>query len=272
MTQYIHLLANNSITLPTDLWVPATKKILPQQADQYAIGIARNVFRNKFEFSVEGYYKRMQNVIEYKEGADYVTSSRNETWQDQVTNGTAEAYGLEVLLQKKTGRFTGWMAYTWAWSYRTLPEVNFGKKFPYKYDRRHDLHLVGMYKLRKNIELTGVWTYQSPQPFTIPLADYEIVQDPVRYPNWYNSNNSVEYVNGRNNVRIASYHRLDLGVNFIRHKRNGNIRTWNVSVLNAYNQKNAFFYILNTYHGREAKLTGTTLLPIMPSFSYNLKF
>ena len=272
MTQYIHLLANNSITLPTDLWVPATKKILPQQADQYAIGIARNVFRNKFEFSVEGYYKRMRNIIEYKEGADYVTSSRNETWQDQVTTGTGEAYGLEVLLQKKTGRFTGWMAYTLAWSYRTLPEVNFGKRFPYKYDRRHDLHLVGMYKLRKNIELTGVWTYQSAQPYTVPLAEYEIVQDPVRYPNWYNSNNSVEYINGRNNIRIAPFHRLDLGVNFIRHKRNGNIRTWNVSVLNAYNQKNAFFYLLDTAHGKEARLTGTTLLPIMPSFSYNLKF
>lgn len=273
MTQYIHLLANNSITLPTDLWVPATKKILPQQADQYAIGIARNVFRNKFEFSVEGYYKRMQNVIEYKEGADYVASSRNESWQEQVTNGTGEAYGLEVLLQKKTGRFTGWMAYTWASSYRTLPEVNFGKRFPYKYDRRHDLHLVGMYKLRKNIELTGVWTFQSAQPFTIPLAEYEIVRDPVRPVNGYNLDN-IEYINGRNNLRIAPFHRLDLGVNFIRHKRNGNIRTWNVSVLNAYNQKNAFFYLLDTYHKerKEAVLTGTTLLPIMPSFSYNLKF
>jgi hypothetical protein len=273
MTQYIHLLANNSITLPTDLWVPATKKILPQQADQYAIGIARNVFRNKFEFSVEGYYKHMRNVIEYREGADYVTSSRNETWQEQVTTGTGEAYGLEVLLQKKTGRFTGWMAYTWAWSYRTLPEVNFGKRFPYKYDRRHDLHLVGMYKLRKNIELTGVWTFQSAQPFTIPLAEYEIVRDPVRPANGNNLDN-IEYINGRNNVRIAPYHRLDLGINFIRHKRNGNIRTWNVSVLNAYNQKNAFFYLLDTYHKerKEAVLTGTTLLPIMPSFSYNLKF
>ncbi|WP_343303127.1 TonB-dependent receptor [Chitinophaga niabensis] len=273
MTQYIHLLANNSITLPTDLWVPATKKILPQQADQYAIGIARNVFRNKFEFSVEGYYKRMQNVIEYKEGADYVASSRNETWQEQVTNGTGEAYGLEVLLQKKTGRFTGWMAYTWAWSYRNLPEVNFGKRFPYKYDRRHDLHLVGMYKLRKNIELTGVWTFQSAQPFTIPLAEYETVRDPIRPVNG-NYLDNIEYVNGRNNMRIAPFHRLDLGVNFIRHKRNGNIRTWNVSVLNAYNQKNAFFYLLDTYHKerKEAVLTGTTLLPIMPSFSYNLKF
>ncbi|WP_253906595.1 TonB-dependent receptor domain-containing protein [Chitinophaga sp. SYP-B3965] len=274
MTQYIHLLANNSVTLPTDLWVPATKRILPQQSDQYAIGIARNVFRNKFELSVEGYYKRMQNVIEYKEGADYITSSRNESWQDQVTNGVGEAYGLEVLLQKKTGRFTGWMAYTLAWSYRTLPEVNFGKKFPYKYDRRHDLHLVGMYKLRKNIELTGVWTYQSAQPYTVPLAEYEVVRDPVRYPGWYGTNADVEYINGRNNVRIAAYHRLDLGVNFIRQKRNGNVRTWNISVLNAYNKKNAFYYLLNRYRAdqTEATLTGTTLLPIMPSFSYNLKF
>lgn len=273
MTQYIHLLANNSITLPTDLWVPATKRILPQQADQYAIGIARNVFRNKFEFSVEAYYKRMENVIEYKEGAEYITNSRNESWQDQVTTGTAEAYGLEVLLQKKTGRFTGWLGYTLAWAYRTMPEVNFGKKFPYKYDRRHDLHLVGMFKLRKNIEVTGAWTFQSAAPYTVPLAEYEPVKDPVRPDNSWNSYN-VEYVNGRNNIRIAAYHRLDLGINFIKHKRNGNIRTWNVSVLNAYNQKNAFFYYVDRYRkpNSEAVLTGTTLLPIMPSFSYQLKF
>jgi hypothetical protein len=223
---------------------------------------------------VEGYYKRMQNVIEYKEGAEYITSSRNESWQEQVTSGVGEAYGLEVLLQKKTGRFTGWLGYTLAWAYRTMPEVNFGKRFPYKYDRRHDVHLVGMYKLRKSIELTGAWTFQSAAPFTMPLARYEVIKDPIPgdYTGWYGYNN--EYINGRNNIRIAPYHRLDVGVNFIRYKRNGNVRTWNVSVLNAYNKMNPFYYIVDSYskEASEATLTGKTLLPFMPSVSYSLKF
>jgi hypothetical protein len=203
-----------------------------------------------------------------------MTSSRNGSWQDQVTSGLGEAYGMEILLQKKTGRFTGWLGYTLAWTYRTLPEVNLGKRFPYKYDRRHDLHLVGMYKLRKGIELTGAWTFQSAAPFTIALARYEGVKDPVYLPNWSVYQPHIEYVNARNNIRIAPYHRLDVGVDFIKHKRNGNTRIWNVSVLNVYNKKNAFYYNVDRYGkvNSEATLKGTTLLPILPSFSYRLKF
>lgn len=273
MTQYIHLLANNSVSLPTDLWVPATKKIAPQQADQYAIGLSRNVFSNRFEFSAEVYYKRMHNVIEYKEGADYLTSSKGETWQDQVAAGTGESYGLEVLLQKKTGRLTGWLGYTLAKTDRHIPEVNYGRPFPYKYDRRHDIHIVSIYKLRRNIELSGSWTYQSAAPFTIPVLRYEGTRGPedenvVPYPP------GVDYIAGRNNVRIAAYHRLDLGISFIRQKKNGNIRTWNISILNAYNKLNPFFYYVNRYpeHTTQTGLTGTAILPFLPGFSYSLKF
>lgn len=271
MTQYIHLLANNSISLPTDLWVPATKSIAPQQSDQYAIGIARNMFRNRYELSVEMYYKKMHNVIEYKEGADYLTNSKGDTWQDQVTAGKGVSYGAELLLQKKTGRLTGWLGYTWSIAERTLPGVNFGHAFPYKYDRRHDLHLVVVYKLRKNIELSASWTYQSPMPFTVPIAHYERIFGPMQ-PNIQSSPGNVEYINSRNNIRISAYHRLDLGISFIKQKKNGNIRTWNISILNVYNRLNPFFYYLDTDIRGQAVLTGTAILPIMPSVSYSLKF
>lgn len=275
MTQYVHLLANNSISLPTDLWVPATDKVKPQDADQYALGIARNVFSNQFEFSVEGYYKRMRNVIEYKEGADYLTSSRGNTWQSQVAAGEGESYGLELLLQKKSGRLTGWVGYTLAWANRVIPEVNYGKVFPYKYDRRHDLHIVGVYKLRKGIELSGSWTYQSAAPFTIPVASYEGLDAPAtEHTDHYRMYPSNERINIRNNARIMAYHRLDLGINFIRYKKNGMTRTWNISILNVYNRFNPFFYYLDSYdNGRpRANLTAANLVPFMPSFSYSLKF
>ncbi|PWV46535.1 TonB-dependent receptor [Chitinophaga sp. S165] len=273
MTQYIHLLANNSISLPTDLWVPATKKIAPQQSDQYALGISRNLFKNKFEFSTEVYYKKMYNVIEYKEGADYLTSSKGDSWQEQVTAGMGDSYGLELLLQKKTGRLTGWFGYTWAKANRRLPDVNYGRTFPYKYDRRHDLHIVTVYKLRKNIEVSGSWTYQSASPFTLPVARYEWTTGPTT-PTTSPFPPTIDYISSRNNVRIQAFHRLDLGINFIKQKKNGNIRTWNISALNAYNKMNPFFYFVDKYSATTAsvQLYGTILLPLTPSFSYSLKF
>jgi hypothetical protein len=274
MTQYIHLLANNSISLPTDLWVPATKRVAPQQADQYALGLSRNLFNNRFEFSTEVYYKKMYNVIEYREGADYLTYSKGETWQEQVAAGTGESYGLELLLQKKTGRLTGWLGYTWATAKRHIPEVNYGRTFPYKYDRRHDLHLVTVYKLRKSIELSGSWTYQSASPFTIPVASYEGTNGPLTPNAPGNPQQQIDYINSRNNVRIQAYHRLDLGISFIKQKRNGHVRTWNISILNVYNRLNPFFYYVNRYSANSAmvSLSGTILVPFMPSFSYSLKF
>jgi hypothetical protein len=269
MTQYIHLLANNSVSLPTDLWVPATKIVAPQQADQYVLGVARNLFHNKYEFSAEVYYKKMRHVIEYRDGSDYLTSSKGDNWQEQVTAGTGEAYGMELLLQKKAGRLTGWLAYTWATSDRTLSDVNYGRPFPYKYDRRHDVHLVTVYKPWKNIELSGSWMYQSAMPFTVPVARYERAVVPGSIPG-----QTVEYVSSRNNVRLTAYHRLDVGISFIKLKKNGNVRTWNISVLNAYNKQNLFFYKVSKYSANNANatLTGTAILPIMPGFSYSLKF
>jgi hypothetical protein len=130
-----------------------------------------------------------------------------------------------------------------------------------------------VYKAKKNIELSGSWTYQSAMPFTVPVAQYERTDGPVQsnivYSQW-----NVEYVNRRNNIRIADYHRLDLGISFIKQKKNGNVRTWNISVLNVYNRLNPFFYYVNQYSNSSANtsLTGTAILPVLPGFSYSLKF
>ncbi|RAJ76614.1 outer membrane receptor protein involved in Fe transport [Chitinophaga dinghuensis] len=274
MAQYVHLLASNSISLPTDLWVPVTDKVKPQESDQFALGIAKNIFHDKFEFSAETYYKRLHHVIEYKEGADYLTSSRGDAWQTLVAAGEGEAYGMELLLQKKVGRLTGWVGYTLSWANRRIPAVNFGREFPYKYDRRHDFHIVGAYKLRKGIELSGSWTFQSAAPFTIPVASYEATNGPVSENGTRDWVTGVSRINGRNNVRISAYHRLDVGVNFIKYKKNGLVRTWNISLLNVYNRFNPFFYYLDSYDksGPRAKLNAINLIPFMPSISYSLKF
>lgn len=266
MTQYIHLLANNTMSLPTDLWVPATKKIRPQQADQLALGLSKLLADGQIELSAEGYYKSMRNVIEYKDGTGYLTSSEKDSWQESVAAGNAEAYGTEILARKTAGRLTGWLGYTLAWSYRRIADINEGRRFPYKYDRRHDLHILSVYKLTKGIELSGSWTWQSAAPFTVGVGQFEGAERP--------GSGSVEQLADRNNMRIVPFHRLDLGVSFIKKKKKGRTRTWNVSVLNAYNQFNPAFILEGQIDDGSDKLSFRTvnLLPMMPSISYELKW
>lgn len=268
MTQYMHLLASNSISLPTDLWVPATKNIRPQQADQVSLGVARNILNNTLEFSIEGYYKKMDHIIEYKEGSSYLLVGGDDGWEDKVTSGKGESYGAELFVQKKTGKLTGWVGYTLAWANRTLPDINFGKTFPYKYDRRHTLNMVAVYKWKPGIELSGAFIYQSAAPFTLPTMQFEGATG----SGMQNGYGSLEYIPARNNIRIQNTHRLDVGISFIKEKKNGRIRTWNISVYNVYNRKNLFFYEVDGYNNNKVDISGYSLLPIMPSVSYSLKF
>jgi len=268
MVQYLHLLSGNSITLPTDLWVPVTKNILPQVSDQFSVGIARNILKHKVDVSAELYYKSMNNVIEYKEGESYmVTADKN--WDEKVAAGKGKAYGLEVMVQKKEGRLTGWVAYGLSRTERQISGINFDKAFPYKYDRRHDLKIVGIYRLMPGIEWSSAWVFQSAAPFTIPAGQYEGVSS---YDEYGNPENVVPNITARNNMRLASYHRLDMSVSFIKTKKNGRVRTWNVSVYNVYNRQNPFMYYTRLDNNNNMQLTQLTLLPVMPSISYNLKF
>ncbi len=146
MQQYIHLLTNSNIGLPTDLWVPAIDSVLPQKSQQVAFGVAKTLGK-KYLFSVEGYYKWMENLITYKEGANFINTSDN--WENKIETGKGWSYGAELFLQKKTGKLTGWIGYTISWTFRQFENLNFGEPFPYKYDRRHDVSIVTSYKINK---------------------------------------------------------------------------------------------------------------------------
>ena len=270
MTQYVHLLSNSSLSLPTDLWVPVTAKIVPMNAHQVSLGAFYELPR-LFDISIEGYYKTMNNLLEYKDGASFFGSS--DTWENKVCLGKGWAYGIEFLVQRSFGKTTGWIGYTWAHSKRQFDregmEINGGKVFPAKYDRRHDISITVQHKFSERFDLSGTWAFSSGNCGTLGTQVYEGLMDEWGY---IPSINALE----RNNFRMGNYHRLDLSVNFHKQKKHG-IRTWNISVYNVYNHKNPFI-VYTDYGWDEAtqtekkKLMQASLFPILPSVSYSFKF
>ncbi len=272
MAQSIHLLTNSTTTLPTDLWVPSTDKIKPMKSEQIAIGIAKTIWDTKYEISVEGYAKTMDGVIEYKDGASYLNSSSE--WDTKVEQGSGRSKGLELLLQKKSGRTLGWVGYTLSKSDRVFTNINFGNRFPYKYDRRHDFEVTVTHKISKRWEISGNWAYSTANPISLPTTNYQIANSGSPYG--YNSNNGgsnfVEYFNGRNGFRLLNYHRLDFGVSHTKQKKRY-ARTWNLSVYNLYNQKNPFFYYADYDNvSNIGSIKSITILPFLPNLSWSIKF
>ena len=267
MRQYIHLLAFEGVGLPTDLWLPTTESIKPQDAYQFAAGVAKNIGK-KYELTIEGYYKKMKNLISYKEGRGLFEFT---DWQTRVTQGDGSSYGAELFLQKKIGRFTGWIGYTLSWTYRQFDDVNFGKKFPYRYDRRHDISLVGQYKLSKKINIGGTWVYGTGNAVTLPNA--KVLGFSQGQENF--SGNYIEnYYSERNGYRMRSYHRFDLGISFVKKKKR-HTRTWSIGAYNTYNRQNPFFVFEDTDNvngEREYKLKQASLFPIIPYINYSFKF
>ena len=274
MTQFIHLLTNVGIGLPTDLWVPATARIKPQQANQVAIGFAKT-YKSQYEFSLEGYYKKMTNLIEYKDGASYLEIEGD--WQDKVaTNGHGKSYGMEVLVQKKTGTVTGWIGYTLSKAVRQFDELNFGKEYPYKYDRRHDISLAMTHEWNKRRDFSMVWVFGTGNSITLPIATYGVASSMDSRISY--GNNEVTYYGDRNSYRMRSYHRLDLSFSWWKDKKWGQ-RKWTVGVYNAYNRLNPFFVNLEEDHGRfggggfvRKRFIQYSLFPVIPSITYSFKF
>lgn len=263
MIQYMHLLSNTTFGLPMDLWVPATSRITPQKSWQLAAGIAKTV-KNNIELSLEMYYKKMTGLIEYKEGSSIFDEFTN--WEDKVAiEGKGESYGIELLLQKKTGKTTGWIGYTISWSNRQFDELNLGKTFPYRYDKRHDISIVINHKLKKSIELSGVWTLSTGGAMTIPIAF--IVNN---FNGNVSAGNMVTIYGDKNSYRMPVYHRLDLGVNFIKEKKHCT-RIWNFSIYNMYARKNPFFVYYKTYTNPPG-FSQLSILMFVPSVSYQIKF
>lgn len=288
MQQNIHLLTTTGVGLPIDLWVPPTEKIEPEISTQYSAGLATSINNGVWELSLEAYQKEMSNLISYQEGATYFGSSQN--WQDKVeTNGTGKAYGFEFLAQKKRGKTTGWISYTWAKSNRQFDNINFGKTYPFKYDRRHNFNIVASHKLSDKINLSATWSYSSGQAITLASSHYEIINRPLSEidesaSEYILENDYVEarYYGGKNAYRMRDFHKLDIGANFRKETKNGE-RVWNISLYNAYSRQNPYFYFFEedaefdsdgypTPNTNELKLKQFSLFPIMPSISYSWKF
>lgn len=284
MSQYIHLLSSTPISMPTDLWVPVTSKVKPMQAHQYSLGSYYSGLPG-WEFSIEGYYKQMRNVLEYKEGVSFLGSSSG--WENKVEMGKGRSMGVEFMAQKTTGKTTGWIAYTLAKSDRKFAPggINNGIQFPYKYDRRHNVSVVVNHKFSSRIDIGASWIFATGGAATIPEEMTAVLrpgEDFVR---------QEDYVEHRNNYRLPASHRLNIGVNFNKKTKHG-VRTWNISLYNAYNAMNPTFvysnvstsgygnYIKNQEDGKiyyyhqpgKRKITKLTILPCIPSITYTYKF
>ncbi len=269
MAQYVHLLTSGQVSLPTDLWVPITRNIKPVTSDQVSLGFYYDGLKG-WEFSVEGYWKEMHNILEYKDGTFVLGSSGG--WESKVTMGEGRAIGVEFFAQKTLGKLTGWTSYTLAKTDRHFPDgsINNGQRFPYKYDRRHNFNINLTWEVTKKIDINATWSYLSGSMTTIP-EDKTVIIKPNGgiYPG--------DYVTSRNNYRLPPSHRLNIGFNFHKFNRKGWGETiWNISVYNVYNQMNPNFAFLSRERGEDGKvrylMEKVTILPILPSVSYTFKF
>jgi hypothetical protein len=260
--QYIHLVSNSGSTLPTDLWVPSTFRVKPQLSWLYAAGFFKNFNDNLWETSVELYYKKMDNQIDYSEG--YTQSLLDP--EEFFVFGKGWSYGSEFYINKSRGRFTGWVGYTLSWTWRKFAQLNGGNPYPAKYDRRHDLSVVGMYELNKRWRLSSVFVYGTGNATTLPERFYII-----------NGVLTQEY-SKVNQYRLAPYHRLDFSATYepIPKKQRKYKYQWVFSVYNVYNRMNPYFLYFNQ---EGSPLNGTlkvearqvSLFPVIPSVTLNFK-
>ncbi len=264
MAQYVHLLANSNIGLPTDLWLPVTDSIGPQLSTQYALG-SMFTFGKGWELSLEGFYKEMNNLIGYKEGASFLLV--NDDWEKKIEIGRGWSYGIEFLFRKTMGKTTGWIGYTLAWSDRQFDNISFGERFPYKYDRRHDISIVFSHKFSDKVDIGASWVFGSGYAVTLATEKYQSA-----FETYYTD---IQYYPHRNSFRMPNYHKLDFNVNFHKQKKWGQ-RTWSVGVYNMYNHLNPFFlYYSNEYsYNGQSKivLKQASLFPVIPFVSYSFKF
>ncbi|WP_405574640.1 TonB-dependent receptor [Winogradskyella sp. Asnod2-B02-A] len=266
-TQYLHLLSNTASVTPLDVWTPSGKYIKPQKSNQYALGYYKNIDDSKYSVEVETYYKTTDNRIDYVDGSNLIGNNNIET---EILNGEARAYGLEVLLRKNEGKFTGWLAYTLSKSeQRTLggkaggPGINYGNWYNTAYDRTHDISLTGIYKLNNKWNFSSNLVYQTGRPVTYPNSQYTY------------EGLSIASYNGRNESRLPAYHRLDVSATYL--PSNDSTKRWKgewvFGIYNVYNRRNAASISFNQNEDTgENEASRTAIFGIIPSVTYNFKF
>ena len=263
MAQYVHLATSSTVSLPTDIWLPSSREILPQLGDQVSLGYFTSWLQNAFESSVEIYFKHARNQLEFIRGV--ISSSISLTLQDNIAFGTGRSYGAEFFLRKKQGDLRGWAGYTISRSERIFDMINDGRVYPAKFDRRHDLSLAGIYKVNEKWNLSAVFIYVSGNAFTLPIGRYVI------------QGNLVNQYGEVNNFRMPAYHRLDLSANRSVKTSRGNISTWDFSIYNVYNRANPFYIYFETSgdleeYRLEVNPVIVSLFPIVPTVSWKFEF
>lgn len=274
--QAIHLLSYQNVGTATDLWMPATAQTPPGLAKQWSLGYSKSLGTN-YELSVEGYQKNMTNLIGFKEGVSYTSGLGD--WQEKIeADGQGKVYGVEFLLRKLTGTTTGWIGYTYSKSERQFDGLNYGKWFPYLYDRRNDFSLVANHRFNDKYTLSASWVFGTGYPTTLetgfyqsfgvttvsqPGGPFELTPDYVVY-------------SSKNGFRMQYSHRLDLGFHINGYTKRGREKTWSFNLYNAYNQKNPAYYEYG-WADRADRSKGKTLwqtsgLPIVPSFTYRVRW
>lgn len=275
MAQYVHLLTSTPLALPTDLWVPVTRRVRPMRANHFSVGGYYTGLAG-WEFSAEAYYKQMRNVLEYRDGVSLFGASTN--WEDRVEMGRARSVGLELMAQRTVGRTTGWLSYTLSKTDRRFKGGNIsrGEWFPYRYDRRHSVTLCMNHKLSSRINLSGSWVFYTGGAITVPTRQTIVLRPDGTY-------DKQLYVSQRNNFRLPATHRLNVGIDFNKKTKHG-MRTWNISVYNLYNAMNPNFVYAESAYNTDGQVADNyaerlqvrvkkmTLLPCIPSVSYTYRF
>lgn len=281
MSQFVQQVSDNYISLPTDYWVPITDRFSPLISHQISAGLYYSIHGGLCEISLEGYYKKMNNMLEYCDGYNIMPAST--PWSDKLVAGSGRAYGIDLLIEKSKGKLYGAVGYGLLWSDRLFADLNFGRRFPSKYDNRHKLNLMACWKLSKRVDINASWTYMTGNRATISLENYSYAGSsglPTTIVPTYPQKDEemLDYYEGKNNVRIPAYHRLDLGINIKMPKKDGKEGIWNVSIYNAYSRMNPIMIEKNndrqTFGGKHLKprFRSLSLFPIIPSVSYIYKF
>jgi hypothetical protein len=262
--QYLHQVTMSGVSMPTDTWIASTTGIEPQIGNQYSIGVYKNFAKNMYESSIELYYKDMKNQTEYMEGFSPINDAIQYT-SKQYTQGDGYSYGAEFFINKTFGKLTGWIGYTLSWTMRKFPEINAGKVFSAKHDRRHDVSVMLSYEILPQLTTSFVWVYATGNTMTIPVGFYFI--------GW----NMVTQYSDKNAFRVPPYHRMDLSVNWTIKKTERFEHALNFSVYNVYNRRNPFFISIGSKINQgKMEISNTayqmSLFPIIPSIAWNFKF
>lgn len=257
--QNLHLISNSVSTSPTDLWISSSKNVKPEVSDQVSIGYFQNFKNNEYEFSAETYYKDMQNQIDYRDGAN---TTANDKIEGELLFGKGRAYGLEVMLKKKSGRFNGWIGYTLSRTEKQIDGINNNEWYAARQDRTHDISVVGIFDLSKKWSISGAWVYYTGNAVTFPTGKYT-VDGTTRY-----------LYTERNGYRMPAYHRLDIGATWYRKKTEKFESSWNFSLYNAYGRQNAYTisFRQNEDNPNVTEAVQTALFRFIPSITYNFKF